>query len=513
MSALLFARVFICVCALASVSLALPLAVALADGAWRAAAAFAVSFAVGLAAAAIPGIRILRTRGGAGGRADSAAPPVPGDAIAAVGVAWIAVCLFGAIPLWASGAFPSVVDAVFESVSGFTTTGATVLSDVESLPRAVNVWRCETHWLGGMGVIALVVALVPLLGIGGFRLMNAESTGPEKGKLTARIADTAKVLWTLYVALTAVQAVLLRFCGMGWIDALCHAFSTLGTGGFSTRNASIASFASPAAEWVCTAFMFAAAVNFAVYYRLLSQRGRGVRSATEPKVLLVLYGGAAALVAVALSRAGESAGRAVRLAAFQVASVLSTTGFASADFAVWTPAAQAVLLALMLVGGCSGSTAGGVKVVRWTILARQAGVEMRRLLHPRGVYAVRIDGIPVQDGLVVRVAAFLFAYLVLVCATALAGATAGLPPLEAVTAALSMVGNIGPALGALGPIANYGAQPAPLKLWYCFAMLAGRLEIYTMLVLALRLPRCGVGRLRFWRGPEGLLPVKKRTNP
>ena len=200
--------------------------------------------------------------------------------------AWVAVALFGAVPLWASGAFASATDAVFESVSGFTTTGATVLADVEAVPRAVNVWRCETHWLGGMGVIALVVALVPLLGIGGFRLLSAESTGPEKGRLTARIADTAKVLWLLYVALTALQAALLRLCGMGWLDAVCHAFSTLGTGGFSTRNASLAAFASPAAEWVCTAFMLAASLPFALYYRLLARRGEGVRRATEPKVFL-----------------------------------------------------------------------------------------------------------------------------------------------------------------------------------------------------------------------------------
>ena len=439
MSTLLL-RVFVYVCSLASGALALPLAVAIRDGDAVSARAFAWPLAAGLAAAAagvLPRWARQRRRG------ERAPAPAPGDAIAAVGAAWVAVALFGAVPLWAGGAFKSVTDAVFESVSGFTTTGATVLADVEAVPRAVNVWRCETHWLGGMGVIALVVALVPLLGIGGFRLLSAESTGPEKGRLTARIADTAKVLWLLYVALTALQAALLRLCGMGWVDAVCHAFSTLGTGGFSTRNASLAAFASPAAEWVCTAFMLAASLPFALYYRLLARRGEGVRRAT--------------------------------------------TGFASADYALWTPAAQAVLLALFLVGGCSGSTAGGVKVVRWTVLARQAAAETRRLLHPREVSAVRIDGRPVHDGLVAAVAGFVLAYFALVGATALAGAAAGLPPLEAFTAALSMVGNVGPALGALGPSANYGALPAALKWWYCFAMLAGRLEIYTMLILVGRL--------------------------
>lgn len=482
-SALLL-RVFVYVCSLASAALILPLAVALRDGDAKAAWAFALPLAAGLAVAAVAVLpRWLRRR-----RGERVAAPAPGDAIAAVGAAWVAMSLFGAVPLWLSGAFASATDAVFESVSGFTTTGATVLSDVESLSRAVNVWRCETHWLGGMGVIALVVALVPLLGIGGFRLLSAESTGPEKGRLTSRIADTAKVLWLLYVALTALQAVLLRFCGMGWVDAVCHAFSTLGTGGFSTRNASLAAFASPAAEWVCTAFMLAASLPFALYYRLIAHRGEGVRSATEPKVLLGIAVVATTLVAAALARGGgESVGRAVRLAAFQVASVLSTTGFASADYALWTPAAQAVLFALLFVGGCSGSTAGGVKVVRWTILARQAASETHRLLHPRAVRAMRIDDRPVHEELIAGVAGFLFAYLALAGVTALAGAAAGLPPLEAVTAALSMVGNIGPALGSLGPSANYGALPAALKWWYGFAMLAGRLEIYTMLILVGRL--------------------------
>ena len=480
----LLLRVSAYVCSLASVALALPFAVALHDHDVRAVWAFAIPLAVGLAiVAGIVLPRLFRHR-----PAQRVTIPAPGDAIAIVGAAWVAMALFGAIPLRVSGAFPSTIDAIFESVSGFTTTGATVLGDVESLPLAVNVWRCETHWLGGMGVIALVVALVPLLGIGGFRLLNAEATGPEKGRLTSRIADTAKVLWLLYFALTALETVLLRLCGMGWIDAVCHSFSTLGTGGFSTRNASLAAFANPAAEWVCTAFMLAASLPFALYYRLLVRRGEGVRQASEPKVFLAIAALATALLATALVRGdGESIGRSVRLAAFQVASILSTTGFSSADYALWAPAAQTVLFVLLLVGGCSGSTAGGVKIVRWMVLARQTAAETKRLLHPRAVYTVRIDGRPVYEELVANVAGFFFAYIALLVVTTLAGAAAKLPPLEAVTASLSMVGNIGPALGSLGPSANYGDLPAALKGWYCFAMLAGRLEIYTMLILIGRL--------------------------
>ena len=475
----LVARISTTIAALAGAALLPPLALALWDGGGTARA-----FAIPVAASLLAGLAGFLLRNRAGGAAPRAA-----DAIVAVGAAWVAVGIFGALPLWLSGALPSFTDAVFESVSGFTTTGATVFADVERLPRAINLWRCETHWLGGMGVIALVVALVPMLGIGGFRLMSAESTGPEKGRLTARITDTAKVLWMLYVGLTALQAVLLRLCGMGWTDAVCHAFSTLGTGGFSTRNASLAAFGSPAAEWVCTAFMLAASINFGIYYRIVAHRGEGVRSATEPRMFLAIASGAVLLVALSLSSGpgGEPVGRAIRLAAFQVASIISTTGFATADYDGWNPAAKAVLFALLLCGGCSGSTAGGVKVVRWTVLAKQAGCELRRLVHPRGVYVVRIDGMPVRDGLVAGVGAFLLAYMALCGVTALAGAAGGLHPWEAISASLSMVGNIGPAFGSLGPVGNYGSLPAALKWWYCFAMLAGRLEIYTMLLLVARL--------------------------
>ncbi len=481
-------RILSMVFALCGAALLPPLAVAFRDGARGPVAAFALPAAMGFAAALPAGVQILlRRRRGKPPSLPTAPLPNPGDAVAAVGAAWVAVSLFGALPLWLSGTFARFTDAVFESTSGFTTTGATVLADVESLPRCVNLWRCETHWLGGMGVIALVVALVPLLGIGGLRLISAESSGPEKGKLTARIADTAKTLWLLYVGLTAIQACLLRVCGMSWFDSVCHSFSTLGTGGFSTRNASLASFASPAAEWVCTVFMFAASMNFGVYHRLLAKRGEGLRDATEPRAFLVVVLAAVTLAAAALARCGEPLGRALRLAAFQVLSIASTTGFASTDYETWVPAAKVVLFALLFVGGCSGSTAGGVKAVRWAVLAKLAGVGMLRILHPRGMYTPRIDGRPVDGGLVAAVAGFFAAYFGLVGFSTLAGAFAGLHPWEAFTAALSMVGNVGPAFGSLGPSGNYGALPSPLKIFYCFAMLAGRLEIYTMFVFAARL--------------------------
>lgn len=412
-------------------------------------------------------------------------------AFVAVGGVWLTVCLFGAVPLWLSGAFPSWADAVFESVSGFTTTGATVKADVEALPVSVNVWRCTMHWLGGMGVIALIVAIVPLMGTGGSRLIKAESSGSEKGKLTARTTNTAKVLWFLYCGITLVLTLLLRVNGLGWVDALCHAFSIVATGGFSTRNASIAAFGNSAVEWICTVFMLLCSVNFALYYHLLTGRVSEVFRDSELRAFLLIVVCAVFGIAWSVMPVFPTSGEVIRHAAFQTASVLSTTGFMTSDFAVWPVPAQILLLALLLIGGCSGSTSGGIKVVRWSVMMKQAVNEFRRLLHPHGVYTVWLNGQPGREVLVPGVAAFVCAYFLLVLLTALLGACAGLTPFEALSGGLSMMGNVGPAFGQIGPAGNYGALPDWLKGWYSFIMLTGRLEIYTMLIL--------VGNLFFWR--------------
>jgi trk system potassium uptake protein TrkH len=466
-------RVFSYVLAIAGFAMLPPIGVALAYGEH----CHLASFAVPLAASWLIAFACwLARRGGTQGLESK-------NAFLVVGGAWVAIGLFGAVPIWASGATGGFVDAVFESISGFTTTGASIFSDVESLPRCVNLWRCETHWLGGMGVIALAVALIPLLGIGGFRLIKAETSGPEKGKVTSRIADTAKALWLIYFALTALQTLLLRYVGMDWFDAVCHAFSTLGTGGFSTRNMSVGAFANSGVDWICTAFMLVASVNFALYYRLFTGRAGELLHDSELKAFLGIV--AVSVIAVTCVEIQDfgGAGRALRYSSFQVASIISTTGFMTADYAAWRPAAQVALFALFLVGGCSGSTAGGIKAIRWTILAKQLKNEFVRLLHPHEVVTLRLNGVPGRESFVPTAAAFVFVYLLLVLATAFFGALAGLGLVESVSAALSMVGNIGPAFGAMGPTANYGAIPAALKLWYAFAMLAGRLELYTMLIL------------------------------
>ena len=382
-------------------------------------------------------------------------------AFGTVGGIWVAICIFGALPLYFSGYFPSFTDAVFESVSGFTT-------DIEALPRSINLWRCETHWLGGLGVIALAVALIPLLGIGGFRLIKAETTGPDKAKLTSLIANTAKTLWFIYFMLTVVQTLLLWSVGLDVVDALAHAFSTMGTGGFSTRNASVGAFGLPAAEWICTLFMLLATVNFTLYYRLLTGRFGDVVRDSELRTLLAIVFGAILFATVAECRSLGGIGTTLRAAAFQVVSVISTTGFMTEDYLTWCPAAQVVIFLLFFVGGSSGSTAGGIKVIRWTILGKQLRNEVRRILHPHEVFTLSINGCAGREAFVPVVASFVFVYMLLVLATTFAGALAGLDVFTAFTAALSMVGNVGPAFGQLGPTSNYGALAAPLKWFYFF---------------------------------------------
>lgn len=472
-------RVLTYILGIAGSAFLLPLAVAVADSDGRTALVFLIPLLVGWIVAMAFWLAVRKR------------PKVfdVKSAFGVVGLIWVAICIFGSIPLYFSGAFPSFTDAMFESVSGFTTTGASVLQEVESLPRSVNLWRCETHWLGGMGVIALAVALIPLLGIGGFRLIKAETTGPDKEKLTSFIANTAKSLWLIYVMLTAVQMVLLHSVGLGWVDSLAHAFSTMGTGGFSTRNASVGAFGLPAAEWICTLFMLLASINFALYYRLFTGRIRDVAGDSELRAFVMLVIVSMAAATLLESNDAMPFSKTFRDVAFQVSSVVSTTGFMTADYTQWRPPAQAVILLLFFVGGCSGSTAGGIKVIRWTILAKEIGNEMRRIIHPHQVFTLRINGKPGHELLIPVVASFIVMYFFLVLSTTFAGTIAGLDVFTSLTAAASMVGNVGPAFGQLGPTANYEFLPAALKWWYCFAMLAGRLEIYTLLIMIARVCR------------------------
>lgn len=402
-----------------------------------------------------------------------------------VACAWISISLFGAVPLFFSGTIPNFVDAFFESCSGFTTTGATILSEIETLPRSINLWRCQMHWLGGMGIIALTVALLPLLGVGGFNLIKAESTGPEKGKITPKMANTAEMLWLFYVSFTLVQIIALILCGMDFIDAVSYAFSTLGTGGFATMNASVGEYNSVSIEIVCTIFMFLAGINFSLYFYLFTGKISEIKKNTELKMYIIIFFGAILVISFFLLPNYHNFFTALRYSSFQVASIMTSTGFMTCDYLTWNSSAQFFIFCLFFIGGCSGSTAGGFKVVRHCILAKQAKNEMMKMLHPHGVYSIRLNGSAGKNDLVFNISSFVFVYFGLVFFSTFLGTLDGLNIFTSFTGSLSMVGNIGPAFGELGPTANYGFLGSGLKIWYCFVMIAGRLELYNLLILFL----------------------------
>ena len=415
----------------------------------------------------------------------------PRDGFLFVALAWVCASALGALPFTLAGTL-SYVDAFFETISGFTTTGASILTDIEAMPRSLLLWRSTTHWLGGMGIVVLTVAILPLLGVGGLGLMEAETPGPAVDKITPRISSTAKILWFIYVALTILEIVLLMAGGMDWFDSVTHTFGTMATGGFSPKNLSVGHYRSAYIDVVITVFMLAAGLNFSLYYKLLSGKALAVFRDTEARTYLGIFGVAVLLIAWDLFRGGAYAsfGTSLRYAGFQASSILTTTGFATADFAQWPPLSQTVLFLLMFIGGCAGSTGGGIKVIRIIFLSKMAFSEMKYLLNPRGIFGIFVDGKFLRKNIIYDTAAFVLLYLFLVLATVLVVAAGGYDILTSLTASLACVGNIGPGFGRVGPAFNYAFLPDAIKLWLSFAMLAGRLEIYTIFILFTR---------AFWR--------------
>jgi trk system potassium uptake protein TrkH len=405
---------------------------------------------------------------------------------------WVFSAGLGALPFVLSGSIPSVIDAFFESMSGFTTTGASILTDIESLPRSILLWRATTHWLGGMGIVVLTVAVFPLLGIGGRALMEAEAPGPQVDKFTPRLSQTAKILWLIYFGLTVALAILLMIGGMDLFDAVTHAFATMATGGFSTRNASIGAFKSPYIHVVITVFMFLAGMNFALHWRILRGELLQAFRDTEFRFFTGIFLVASVLMAQDLLRNGsyESGSAALRHASFQAASILTTTGFATADYLVWPPLSQGVLFILMFVGGCAGSTGGGVKVGRILTLIKMGFSEMRYLINPNGIYGIYVNRVPLRKNIVYDIAAMVFLYLIALFVSVLVLTASGLDILTSLTATLASLGNIGPGFGRVGPALNYAFLPDAIKAWLSFIMLLGRLEVYTVLVIFTR---------AFWR--------------
>jgi trk system potassium uptake protein TrkH len=396
---------------------------------------------------------------------------------------WVFASLLGAFPYYLSGEGIGFTDAVFESACGFATTGATTLGDVEALPRSLLFWRSMTHWAGGMGIVLLSVALMPLLGVGGFQLIKAETPGPEKEKITPKIADTARLLWLVYCGLTVILVLLYLAGGMDWFDALCHGFTILATGGVSTRNSGLAYYQSGFIDAVTTVFMILAALNFNLYYRLLRGKFREILSNTEVRAYLLIFLAAAALVTGTLVPVYGSLGTALRYGTFQTASILSTTGNVIAGYETWPQTARMILLCLMFIGGCSSSTAGGIKVIRHVVLFKQAGNELRRLIYPQGIFSIRLNRKMGRRDVVYGTAGFLFLYMAVIAVTTLLTAASGTDLFSSFSAALSVTGNIGTGFGVIGPSHNYGAFPDSVKWLFSFVMIAGRLELWTVFVL------------------------------
>lgn len=408
------------------------------------------------------------------------------DGLLAVSLSWLFAAAVGSLPYVFSGAIPSLADAFFETMSGLTTTGASVLTEIESLPRSVLFWRALTHWIGGMGIVVLTIAILPLLGVSGLNLMKAEAPGPTVEKISDKIATTAKVLWLIYVGLTVLETLFLLFGGLSFFDALTHSFATLATGGFSTRNSSVAAFHSAYVDWVVTVFMLLAGINFALIFRLLTGHFRTFFKNSELQAYLLIVVLASLVIAVNLtfSKGGYgSFGESLRYSAFQVASIITTTGFASADYTLWPAFSQFIVFLLMFVGGCAGSTAGGIKVVRLTLLQRMARKEFKQLIHPQGVFAVKMNGRVVDQKSANNAAVFVFLYFLFLLLTTGVVAFFGSDLLTAFSAALATVGNIGPGFGRVGPVENYSFFAAPVKWFLSFAMMAGRLELFTVFVL------------------------------
>lgn len=400
-------------------------------------------------------------------------------------VAWLAVSAFGCLPFFLSPHFGSFTDAFFESASGFTTTGATILVEVEVLPESLQLWRCFSHWLGGMGIVLLGIAILPLVGHGGMSLYRAEFSGAKSEKLKPRITETAFALWKIYLAFTVVEFGALRLAGMTTFEALCHTFSTLGTGGFSTRTASVGGFGDPVIEYIIIGFMLLAGISFIQHYRLFVElRPWKMFTDVEVRAYLAIVTAISGLIGfVLLFDADYAWERALRAALFQVTSIVTTTGFATEDFELWHPLAQTLLLTMMFVGGCTGSTAGGLKVSRIVLLSHVVNREFKRMVERHGVFAVRMGGRVVPEETVQSLLNLVYLAFVVNFASVLALSALGVDVLTSIAAVAASMFNIGPGLGSVGPAENYAHLPWLGKWVLTGCMIAGRLEYYTVLVI------------------------------
>ena len=401
-----------------------------------------------------------------------------------VGLIWVLFGVFGALPFYFSGYFNSYVDCLFECISGFTTTGATILAEIEGLPLGILFWRSFTHWLGGMGVLVLTIALLPSLGARSAFLMQAESPGPVKSKLVPKTSQSSKILYGIYLGLTLIQILCLKIAGLPLYDAVVTAFATAGTGGFSVKNLSIAAYGSPAVEIITTVFMLLFALNFTVYFLLLCGKWRRVLKSDELRFFLAVVAVSGIVITFNI-RADYpgSFGSALRHAFFQVASIISTTGFSSADFNLWPELSRSILVLLMFIGACAGSTGGGIKCARILLLGKSLRREIRGTIHPRSVHVVKLDGQVVEERVLHKTHVFFAAYLLTLAGGVLLVSIDNFSFTTTVTAVIACLGNIGPGLDLVGPMGNFSIFSALSKLVLSLCMIIGRLEIFPILVL------------------------------
>ncbi|WP_300417774.1 TrkH family potassium uptake protein [uncultured Oscillibacter sp.] len=405
------------------------------------------------------------------------------DGFAVVALAWLLMSAFGALPFLISGYIPSYIDAFFETVSGFTTTGATILTAVEPLSQSVLFWRSFTHWIGGMGVLVFVMAVLPMTDGRGMHLLRAEMPGPSVGKLVSRMSDTAKILYGIYLAMTLIEIVLLLLGGMPLFDSCIHAFGSAGTGGFSSKNLSVGAYDNVYFDVVIGIFMLLFGVNFNLYYFLLVRRFRDVFQSEELWAYITIVGASVLAIAVDILHMYESFAQSLRYSFFQVASIITTTGYATADFNLWPTFSKGILVVLMFVGACAGSTGGGIKVARIVILAKASWGDMRKMLHPNAVTPTRFEGKALTDKHIRSVHLFITVYLLVFTVSFLLLSLDGFDIVTTFTALTACINNIGPGLEVVGPMGNFSGFSWWAKLLLSFDMLVGRLEIFPMLLL------------------------------
>lgn len=400
-----------------------------------------------------------------------------------IACAWILWSIFGAIPFYISGSIPNYVDAVFETVSGFTTTGSTILTNISAMSKGMNFWRCLTHWIGGMGVLVFVMMIVSLEDKNSMHLIRAEVPGPEKDKLVPRARQSAKILYGMYFALTLLEILMLRFGGMNWYDSIIHSFSTAGTGGFNNRNNSVAYYNSAYIDGVITTFMILFGINFNLYYFLLMKKVKDVFKNEELRAYLGIIAVATfAIMANILSIYKEPL-KAFRYAIFQVSSVITTTGFATADFNLWPEFSKCILMAVMVVGACAGSTGGGMKVSRVLILLKSIKRDLKQIVHPKSINIVKVNGKKVGEETVHGAFIYLIAYVCIIILSILVVSLNNFDFETTFSGVLTTINNVGPGLAGVGPIESFAAFSSVSKIVFCLDMLIGRLEIFPFLVL------------------------------